>query len=76
MTDNDLKTMGLVLSLDECIGLARDVCDNCKDKVKHARTYASKKACKKSIAFYEAVLYHLERLKKKESEIKIDRVYE
>ena len=76
MTENDLKTMGLVLSLDECIGVARDVCDNCKDKVKHARTYASKKACKKSIAFYEAVLYHLERLKKKESEIKIDRVYE
>ena len=76
MTENDLKTMGLVLSLDECIGLARDVCDNCKDIVKHARTYASKKACKKSIAFYEAVLYHLERLKKKESEIKIDRVYE
>ena len=76
MTENDLKTIGLVLSLDECIGLARDVCDNCKDKVKHARTYASKKACKKSIAFYEAVLYHLERLKKKESEIKIDRVYE
>ena len=76
MREDDLKTMGLVLSLDECIGLARDVCDNCKDKVKHARTYASKKACKKSIAFYEAVLYHLERLKKKESEIKIDRVYE
>lgn len=76
MTEKDIKSLGLVLSLDECIGLARDVCDNCKDKVKHARTYASKKACKKSIAFYEAVLYHLERLKKKESEIKIDRVYE
>lgn len=76
MTENDLKTMGLVLSLDECNWIGPDVCDNCKDKVKHARTYASKKACKKSIAFYEAVLYHLERLKKKESEIKIDRVYE
>jgi len=44
--------------------------DNYKDKVKHARTYASKKACKKSIAFYEAVQYHLERLKKIESETK------
>nr|DAX75384.1 MAG TPA: CENP-A nucleosome associated complex subunit [Caudoviricetes sp.] len=70
MTENDLKTMGLILSLDECIGLVRDVCDNYKDKVKHARTYASKKACKKSIAFYEAVQYHLERLKKIESETK------
>ena len=76
MTENDLKTMGLVLSLDECIGLARDVCDNCKDKVKHSWNYASNKACIKSIEFFEAVLFNLERLKKKESEIKIDRVYE
>lgn len=70
MTEKDIKSLGLVLSLDECIGLVRDVCDSCKDKLKHARTYASKKACKKSIAFYEAVQYHLERLKKIESETK------
>lgn len=70
MTENDIKAMGLVLSLGRCIGLARDVCDNCKDKLKHARTYASKKSCKKSIEFYEAVLFHLERLKKIESETK------
>lgn len=70
MTENDIKSMGLVLSLNRCIELAQDVCDSCKDKLKHARSYASKKACKKSIEFYEAVLYHLERLKKIESEIK------
>lgn len=64
MTENDIKTMGLVLPLNRCIELAHDVCDSCKDKLKHARSYASKKSCKKSIEFYEAVRYHLERLKK------------
>lgn len=70
MTENDIKSIGLVLSLDKCIGLARDICDSCKDKLKHVRTYASKRACKKSIEFYEALRYHLERLEKMESEIK------
>lgn len=70
MTENDIKAMGLVLSLDRCIELTQDICDSCKDKLKNARIYASKKACKKSIEFYEAVLYHLERLKKIESETK------
>ena len=70
MAENDIKSMGLVLSLDRCIGFTQDVCDSCKDKLKYVRTYASKKSCKKSIEFYEAVLFHLERLKKTESEIK------
>lgn len=67
MTENDIKSMGLVLSLDRCIELAQDTCDSCKDKLKRTRTYASKKACKKSIEFYEAIRYHLERLKRLES---------
>lgn len=70
MTENDIKSMGLVLSLDRCIELAQYICDSCKDKLKYARSYASKKSCKKSIEFYEAVRYHLERLKKIESETK------
>lgn len=70
MTENDIKSMGLVLSLNRCIELSRDVCDSCKDNLKHVRTYTSEKSCKKAVEFYEAVLYHLERLKKIESEIK------
>ena len=46
MTENDIKSMRLVLSLDRCIGLTQDVCDSCKDKLKYVRTYASKNPVK------------------------------
>ncbi len=70
MTENDLKAMGLVLSLDECIRLTRGICGSGRDKLKYARTNALKKKHTRTIEFSEAVLYHLKRLKKIESEIK------
>ncbi len=70
MTENDIKSMGLVLSINECIEIAKGVIESAKDKLKYARSCTSKKNHKKTMVFYEAICYHLERLKKMESEIK------
>lgn len=68
MTENDIKSMGLVLSLDRCIEIAHNICESSKDKLKYVRSIASKKACKNAIEFWEATSYHLKRLKQIESE--------
>ncbi len=70
MTENDIKSMGLVLSLDQCIKTIEGMIESAKDRLKYARSYTSKKNHKKTMVFYEAVCYHLKRLKKIESETK------
>lgn len=34
MTGNDIKSMGLVLSINECIEIAKGVIESAKDKLK------------------------------------------
>lgn len=38
MTENDIKSMGLVLSINECIEIAKGVIESAKDKLKYARS--------------------------------------
>lgn len=70
MTEDDIKSMGLVLSIGRCIKITKDIIESTKDKLKHARSCTSKKNYKHTVSFYEAVCYHLERLEKMDSEIK------
>lgn len=53
------KEMGLILSKTECIRIANGVLSDTKDKQKRARSAESKRAIKKSIEFWEAIVYHL-----------------
>ncbi len=69
MTGNDIKSMEFILSL-KCIEISQCIIESAKDKLKYARSGISKKNHKKTIEFYEAVSYHLERLKRIESETK------
>ena len=48
MTENDIKSMGLVLSINECIEIAKGVIESAKDKLKYARSCTSKKNHKKN----------------------------
>jgi hypothetical protein len=56
--------MGLVLSVGECIRIVSDVLEGCKDAGKRLRSMQSKRANKRSIELWSAVLYHLKRLQK------------
>lgn len=65
-----INLLGLDYMTCECIEIAKGVIESAKDKLKYARSCTSKKNHKKTMVFYEAICYHLERLKKMESEIK------
>jgi len=54
--------MGLILSLKECIKTARNITEEQKDAAKRARSIKSKNVAKRSVEFWSAIAYHLERL--------------
>jgi hypothetical protein len=66
MSKNKLNPseMGLVLSLDGCIKMAAGTIKYCESKVKPARSKYTKQLPKETMEFFQAIIYHLERLKK------------
>jgi hypothetical protein len=56
------KEMGLILSAGKCIEVAENIIENCTDKIKYARSTASKRSAKQAIELYQAIAYHLKRL--------------
>jgi hypothetical protein len=69
MSNNKLNPseMGLVLSVKECIRIASDIVEEQKDAAKRARSMKSKKMAKRSVEFWSAIVYHLERLKEEQA---------
>ena len=55
--------MGLVLSVKECIKMASSIIEEQKDASKRVRSLKSKNSVKRSIEFWSAIVYHLQRLK-------------
>lgn len=58
----DPKQMGLILSSRECIKKAECALEEMKDKLKRARSMATKRSIKNAIEFWEAIIYHLNSL--------------
>ena len=63
-----VKEAGLVLSLDQTIKICNGILESGKLALKRCRTKESKRANRYSIELYEAILYHLNQLKKKSNE--------
>lgn len=57
------KEMGLILSLNQCIITTDDILESARDSIKRTRSLKSKRSIKNNIEFFEAVAYHLRKLK-------------
>jgi hypothetical protein len=57
------KELGLIMSLSRCIEMAEGTAEMQQDAAKRARSPRGKKLAKNSFEFFEAVTYHLKRLR-------------
>lgn len=55
--------MGLILSVDQCIKIASGILEKASSKMKLARSVYSKNSAKQVMEFYQAIIYHLNKLK-------------
>lgn len=67
MNKTMVNQMGLVPSVAQCIKDAEGTAESIKEQVPRLRSRASKQRAKRSLEFFEAVVYHLKRLQQLES---------
>ena len=58
--------IGLVPSVAQCIKDAEGTAESIKEKIPRLRSRASKQGAKRSLEFFEAIVYHLKRLQQLE----------
>lgn len=62
-----LKDLGLVPSIAQCIKDAEGTAESIKERMPRLRSRDAKRQSKRSLEFFEAVVYHLKRLQQMES---------
>nr|DAJ84681.1 MAG TPA: hypothetical protein [Caudoviricetes sp.] len=65
-----IKSMGLVPSVAQCIKEAEETIEGSKERKPSLRSRDAKRQSKRSLEFFEAVVYHLKRLQQLENEKK------
>lgn len=68
MKETIVNQMGLVQSIAQCIRDAEGTIEKIKEQYPRLRSMPSKKGAKRSLEFFEAVVYHLKRLQLLESQ--------
>jgi hypothetical protein len=61
---------GLLASVNECITIAKKTLEQCEYQKRYLRSPQSKRANQRSIEFWSAIAWHLEKLKKHNEEWK------
>ena len=67
MKETIVNQMGLVQSVAQCIKDAEGVIERAKEQYPRLRSRPSKQGAKRSLEFFEAVVYHLKRLQQLET---------
>lgn len=62
-----VNQIGLVRSVAQCIKDAKGTAEVIKEQIPRLRARSSKEQSKRSLEFFEAVVYHLKRLQQLES---------
>lgn len=64
--ENLAKQLGLVISVSQCIKDAEGTAETIREQIPRLRSMLHKRQAKRSLEFFEAVVYHLNRLQKME----------
>lgn len=63
----NMKDLGLVPSVAQCVKDAEGTAEFIKEQIPRLRSRVKKRQSKRSLGFFEAVVYHLKRLQRLES---------
>lgn len=63
----NMKDLGLVPSVAQCVKDTEGVAEFIKEQIPRLRSRVKKRQSKRSLEFFEAVVYHLKRLQRLES---------
>lgn len=63
----NMKDLGLVPSVAQCVKDAEGMAELIKEQIPRLRSRVKKRQSKRSLEFFEAVVYHLKRLQRLES---------
>lgn len=63
----NMKDLGLVSSVAQCVKDAEGMAEFIKEQIPRLRSRVKKRQSKRSLEFFEAVVYHLKRLQRLES---------
>ena len=63
----NMKDLGLVPSVAQCVKDAEGMSEFIKEQIPRLRSRVKKRQSKRSLEFFEAVVYHLKRLQRLES---------